>query len=74
MPRFDGGALRKARKDAGLSRERIAVAAGVSVSSVERYEQGTGQPGIEAAARLATVLGVKVDDLLNVPQPAGAAA
>jgi transcriptional regulator with XRE-family HTH domain len=74
MPRFSGQRLRAARKVAGLSRERVAVAAGVSVSSIERYEQGTGQPGVEAAARLASVLGLSVDDLLDIPQTTGAAA
>lgn len=74
MPRFSGQRLREARKSAGLSRERVAAAAGVSVSSIERYEQGSGQPGVEAAARVAGVLGVTVDDLLDIAQPAGAAA
>jgi len=74
MPRFSGQRLRAARKDAGLSRERVAVAAGVSVSSIERWEQGGAQPGVEAAARVATTLGVTVDDLLDVPQAVGAAA
>jgi transcriptional regulator with XRE-family HTH domain len=67
MPSFSGQRLRDARKNAGLSREKVAVAAGVSVSSVERWEQGGSQPLVEAAVRVAAVLEVTINDLFDVP-------
>ncbi len=66
MPRqFSGRQLRALRKERDLTREQLAVRAGISVSAEIRYEQGRAAPGVNAAAALADALGVKVDDLLD---------
>jgi transcriptional regulator with XRE-family HTH domain len=70
MLEFSARRLRDARKGSGLSRERAAVAAGLSASTVFRYEEGTAQPRVDIAARLADVLGVTLADLLDAPQAA----
>lgn len=64
MPRqFSGPALRHARLNAGLTPERLAVDTGRSVWSIQSYELGRSHPSVPVLARLATVLGVPIDDL-----------
>jgi transcriptional regulator with XRE-family HTH domain len=64
MLEFSARRLRDARQGAGLSRERAAVAAGLSASTVFRYEEGATVPDVDTASRLADVLGVTLADLL----------
>ena len=56
-------ALRDARRRAGIGIERCSRFSGVSVRDVIRYEQGRTTPGIKNAARIARVLGVRVDSI-----------
>jgi len=56
--------LRAAR---GWSREKVARAADVTLTSYWRYETGRTVPGIEIVARLAAVYEVTVDELIGVP-------
>ena len=55
--------MMEARKRAGLGIERCSRFSGVSVRDVIRYERGRTSPGIRNAARIATVLGVRVDQV-----------
>lgn len=62
---FSGRLLRAHRTRRDLSREQLAVRAGISVSAEDRYEQGHAVPGVNAAAALVGALGIKLDDLLD---------
>ncbi len=53
----------EARKRAGLGLERCSRFSGVSIRDVIRYERGRTSPGIKNAARIAAVLGVRVDEI-----------
>jgi transcriptional regulator with XRE-family HTH domain len=63
-----GKRLKGMREAAGLTQQRLAVKAGVSVSSLFQLEQGQKtDPRISTVAALAGALGVSVDDLLGPP-------
>jgi transcriptional regulator with XRE-family HTH domain len=55
--------MMEARKRAGIGLERCSRASGVDVRSIIRYERGRSRVGIRNAARLAAVLGVRVDEV-----------
>ena len=55
--------MMEARKRAGLGIERCSRFSGVSARDVIRYERGRSVPGIKNAARIARVLGVRVDEI-----------
>lgn len=55
--------MMEARKRAGIGLERCSRFSGVSVRDVIRYERGRTSPGIKNAARIAAVLGVRVDEI-----------
>ena len=55
--------MMEARKRAGIGLERCSRFSGVSVRDVIRYERGRTSPGIKNAARIAAVLGVRVDQI-----------
>jgi transcriptional regulator with XRE-family HTH domain len=57
--------LRARRETIGASRQQVAVAAGVSLRTVERAERGEAKPRPVVAAALASALGVKVDALVR---------
>jgi transcriptional regulator with XRE-family HTH domain len=63
--RFSGQLLCYARRQGHLSRERLAVDAGVSMSALARYEQGRATPSVNTAASLASALGIPVEGLLG---------
>ncbi len=56
-------ALREARQQAGVGLERCSRVSGVGVKDVIRYERGRQKPGITNAAKIARVLGVRVDQI-----------
>ncbi|WP_307219938.1 helix-turn-helix domain-containing protein [Microbacterium sp. SORGH_AS_0888] len=62
--------LQRARLDAGLSQERVALSAGISTFTYQKMENGESNPGTPANPRLQTlvslaiVLGMQVDELL----------
>lgn len=58
-------ALKQRRKNAGLTREQLAVAAGLTGRTVERIELGLGNPTLSTLEALAKVLGCRVADLLS---------
>lgn len=69
MPEFNRQRLAEARRSASLSYEHLAVAAGVSVATVRRWETGyvPTVPDVDQAAAIADVLGIRLDDLVVRP-------
>lgn len=59
-----GTRIRAAREALGQSRERLAVSAGVSVSTLVRLENHDQLPNPEALARIARLIGLSLDDLM----------
>jgi transcriptional regulator with XRE-family HTH domain len=55
--------MTEARKRAGIGIERCSRASGVDIRSILRYERGRSRVGIRNAARIAAVLGVRVDQV-----------
>src|SRR3954468_22007948 len=58
-----GDVMRQPRQDAGLSQAGFAAAAGIHLRQIHRYESGEQQPALDVAQRLATALGVTLDEL-----------
>jgi transcriptional regulator with XRE-family HTH domain len=58
-----GDVMRQLRQDAGLSQAGLAAAAGIHLRQIHRYESGEQQPALDVAQRLATALGVTLDEL-----------
>ena len=58
-----GQRLQRLRQAAGLSQPQLAEAAAVPVASLRNWEQGRRLPQLDAAARLASALGVSLDEL-----------
>jgi transcriptional regulator with XRE-family HTH domain len=56
--------LRTLREAAGLSQPALAERAGISVDSIQNWEQGRTRPRLEALGKLARALGATVDALL----------
>jgi transcriptional regulator with XRE-family HTH domain len=52
------GRLKELRLAKGLTQDGLAKIAGVPVATVKRLEQGTRQPMLETASKLARALGV----------------
>lgn len=67
-----GQALRLARLRAGLSVAEVARIAGCNPNHMYRLESGAVQPKPGLLVGLARALGVKVDDLLTIDEPAPA--
>lgn len=59
--------LRQAKK---MTLAELADILGVSVVTVSRYERGERGIDLDTAARIATVLGCAVDDLIDAKAPA----
>jgi transcriptional regulator with XRE-family HTH domain len=59
-----GTQLRTAREQAGLSQQELADKAGISVDSVQNWEQGRTRPRLPALGKLAQALGVSLDVLV----------
>ena len=60
--------LFKIRKKKGLSQAELAFLAGIAQSSLARYERGEMQPTIEVVKKIADVLNVSIEELLNGSQ------
>jgi len=60
-------AIQNARKAAGLTQEQLAAKAFVTRQAVSRWETGESEPGIDMRKLLASILGVPVADLLDLP-------
>lgn len=57
--------LRAAREAAGMTQEELALAAGLDMANVSRYEAAKREPGVRVVARLAQALGVTPGSLLD---------
>ncbi len=58
--------IRKARKKAGLSQDKLAREADVAYNTVVKIESGENKnPTIETLRSIAKALGVSVDNLIN---------
>ena len=62
---LNGQKLRAAREAHGLSRPALAEKVGVDPATIKRIENGTMQPVVGKAARIADALGVSLDSLLS---------
>jgi transcriptional regulator with XRE-family HTH domain len=68
-----GQRLQELRKAAGLSQTELAARSATAIDTFRKWEQGRTLPSIEAAARLATALGVSLDQLGGTGGAAGPA-
>ena len=59
--------IRGARRRAGLTQEQLAAKVCVTRQAVSRWETGESEPGIDMRKLLASVLGVPVASLLDLP-------
>lgn len=58
--------VRKARKKAGLSQDKLAREAGVAYNTVVKIESGENKnPTIDTLRSIAKALGVSVDEIIN---------
>ncbi len=62
-----GNRLYQLRKKAGLSQAQLGEKVGVSNKAVSKWENGQAKPGLDIVHKLADVLSVSVDELLNMP-------
>ena len=70
-----GSRLRRTREAAGLTREVLAVSAGVSVSTLLRLENdATARPRIDVLEKIAAQLGTTTSALLAPEDPAAVAS
>ena len=65
-----GRLLRQHREHVGLSQERLAKAAGISVWTLRRWEQRGQTPLVKVLVKVAKVLEVSLDDLVGYTPPA----
>ena len=63
-----GEAIRRLRKEAGLTQEQLADKLGISYQSVSRWELGSTYPDMELIPALTELFGVSADVLLGIPQ------
>lgn len=59
--------LRELRLKLGLSQADLEKLTGIDANNFSRYERGIVVPSVEAAHKIAQVLGVTVDELINGP-------
>ena len=60
-----GAKIKEARKQCGLSQERLAEKMAVSRSAVAKWESDNGLPGVDNIKSLASLLNVSIDYLLD---------
>ncbi|MGL6234322.1 MAG: helix-turn-helix domain-containing protein [Segniliparus sp.] len=65
---LDISALSEARKRQGVSRHDLARRAAVSKTTIGAWEIGARSPNIESLAKVAQALGLRMDDLIKVPE------
>ncbi len=64
-----GGKLQLARKRAGLTQQELCQKAGLSYSTLAKIERGAiKSPSVFTVAAIANATGVKLEELLNIPQ------
>lgn len=65
-------ALKRIRRDRGLSLEALAEKVGLSTSQISRFENGKREPRVVDLERIAAALGCALDDLMPGAEPAPA--
>lgn len=60
-----GDAIRRKRKERGISQQELAELASLNYVTISKYESGKVEPGAKALARIATALDVTTDELLG---------
>ena len=63
-----GKNLQKLRKQRSLTQEALAEAVGVARQTIAKWETEESAPDLEMSGRLANVLNVSLDDLVNAPE------
>lgn len=58
--------LKAARKESGLTQEKLAEMLGVERSSVAKYESGAATPTLVSLPNICKALNVSIDELLNI--------
>lgn len=64
-----GSKLKNIRQEKGLTQKQLAEAAGLSLRTLQHYEQGSkdiNQAAATTVYRLAAALGVKMEEIMNV--------
>jgi transcriptional regulator with XRE-family HTH domain len=61
-----GEVIRARRQELRLSQAELAAAAGVHLRQIRRYETGEQQPVLAVAAKMATTLGITLDELAGL--------
>ena len=62
-----GKNLQNLRKQRSMTQEALAEAVGVARQTIAKWETGESTPDLEMSGRLASVLEVSLDDLVNAP-------
>lgn len=68
----NGPAIRAIRQGQGMQQAELAERSKISRSHMNKIESGAETPKIETAVRIAQALGVHIDAIAPVVQPAGA--
>ena len=63
-----GKNLQKLRKQRSLTQEALAEQVGVARQTIAKWETGESVPDLEMAGKLASALGISLDDLTNAPE------
>ena len=63
-----GKNLQKLRKMINLTQEALAEKVGVARQTIAKWETEESTPDLEMSGKLASVLGVSLDDLVNAPE------
>lgn len=66
-----GITLKAARVNKGYTQKNAAVAIGVSVDTLGKYERGLSFPDVPIIKRIETVYGVNYNDLIFLPENYG---
>ena len=70
MQNYDiGNRIYELRKEKGLSQKELGALIGVSNKAVSKWETGAAAPKTETIIKLASALGVTVEELLSAKQP-----
>ncbi len=64
-----GAAIRKRRKELGLSQEQLSEKVGVSYQQIQRYENGSSMLNVENVQRIAKVLSMPATTFFEPVQP-----
>jgi transcriptional regulator with XRE-family HTH domain len=57
------------RKMRGLTQGRLAIASNIPRTTISHLESGQGNPSLKILAKLATTLGVSIEELISAPHP-----